>query len=224
MAYDKRPGMSSIVYVVDSGRGTVPPAGTPQFGSGISTNGRVWKMVLDKHDPTTVTSLSVLIEGDDNPVKTVGEIHQPDNIESTKKGLYITEDPGSSQQFNYSEPQLADGRRTEARIWQYQLSTGTTSVIAKVDQSADEGPTDVDVPVLPLPAGASARGNLGAWEASGIIDVSDFFGPGTFLVTVQAHTLFVETGPGLDVTGDGAADILNKREGGQLLLLHVPGG
>ena len=73
MAYDKRPGMSNIVYVVDSGRGTVPPAGTPQSGSGISTNGRVWKMVLDKHDPTTVTSLSVLIEGDDNPVKTAGE-------------------------------------------------------------------------------------------------------------------------------------------------------
>ncbi len=102
------------------GRGT---AGAP--AAGRSTNGRVFKMVLDKKDPTKVTSLSVLIEGDDNPVKTVGEIHQPDNIESTKNGLYITEDPGSSQQFSFTDPaQLNDPRRTEARIWQYKLRTG----------------------------------------------------------------------------------------------------
>jgi hypothetical protein len=181
---------------------------------GVSTNGRVWKMVLDKNDPTKVTSLSVLIEGDDAVVKTPGEIHQPDNIESTRNGLYITEDPGSSQQFNFTD-QLNDPRRTEARIWQYRLSDGATTVAFKVDQSADEGPTDVDT---------GTRGNFGAWEASGIVDVSDWFGQGTFLVTVQAHTLFVETAPGLDVTGDGTPDILNKREGGQLLLVHIPGG
>lgn len=210
MAYDKREGKSNVVYVVDSGRGT---AGAT--GAGISTNGRVWKMVLDKKDPKKVTSLSILIEGDDNPVKTLGEIHQPDNVESTKNGLFFTEDPGSSQQFNYTPEQLADGRRTEARVWQYKFSTGATRVVAKVDQSADEGTTDVDI---------TTRGFLGAWEASGIVDVSEWFGPGTFLVVVQAHTLYVETAPGLDVTGDGVADILNKREGGQLLLLRVPGG
>jgi hypothetical protein len=211
MAYDKRPGMSNVVYVIDSGRGT---AGAP--AAGRSTNGRVFQLVLDKKDPTVVTSLSVLIEGDDNPVKTVSEIHQPDNIETTKKGLYITEDPGSSQQFSFTDPaQLNDPRRTEARIWQYKFATGTAAVAFKIDQSADEGPTDVDT---------TGRGNFGAWEASGIIDVSKFFGEGTFLVTVQAHTLFVETAPGLDVTGDNNPDILNKREGGQLLLVHVPGG
>ena len=56
-------------------------------------------MVLDKRDPTKVTSLTVQVEGDDNPVKTLGEVHQPDNLESTPTGLLITEDPGSSQQF-----------------------------------------------------------------------------------------------------------------------------
>jgi hypothetical protein len=209
MAYDKRQGMSNVVYVVDSGRGATGAA------DGRSTNGRVWEMVLDTNDPTKVTSLSILIEGDDNPVKTRGEIHQPDNIETTQNGIYFTEDPGSSQQFNYTTEQLADPGRTEARIWQYQFSTEATSVVFKVDQSADEGPTDVD---------SAARGNLGAWEASGIVDVSKYFGAGTFLVTVQAHTLFVETAPGIDVTGDANPDILNKREGGQLLLVQVPGG
>ena len=49
IAYDKRPGMSNVVYVVDSGRGTT---GDP--GPGKSTNGRVWKMVLDPTDPKRV--------------------------------------------------------------------------------------------------------------------------------------------------------------------------
>ena len=74
IAYDKRPGMSNVAYVVDSGRGTAPVsllrrAARADFGR-LSTNGRVWKMVLDPDDPKKVTSLSILIEGDDMPVKT----------------------------------------------------------------------------------------------------------------------------------------------------------
>ena len=82
IAYDKRPGMGNVVYIVDSGRGrtAAQTLDTPNFKS---TNGRVWKMVLDPNDPTKVTSLTVFVEGDDNPVKTLTEIHQPDNIETT---------------------------------------------------------------------------------------------------------------------------------------------
>jgi hypothetical protein len=42
----------------------------------------------------------------------------------------------------------------------------------------------------------------GDWEFSGILDMYDFFGEGSWLVTVQAHSL---------------------QEGGQLLLLNVNG-
>jgi hypothetical protein len=210
IAYDKRPGMGNVVYVVDSGRGSTGPV-----ADGKSTNGRVWKMVLDPADPTTVTAMSVLIEGDDSPVKTIGEIHQPDNIESTVNGLYITEDPGSSQQFNFTPEQLADPNRTEARLWQYRLATGTTAVIAKVDQSADEGPTDVD---------AASKGNLGAWESSGVVDASAAFGPGAFLVTVQAHTLWIAKAPGDDNVAPPGPDFTYKKEGGQLLLIRIPNG
>jgi hypothetical protein len=210
IAYDKRPGMSNTVYVVDSGRGTTGPA-----ADGKSTNGRVWKMVLDPADPKHVTSMSVLIEGDDNPVKTIGEIHQPDNIESTRNGLYITEDPGSSQQFNFTPEQLADPNRTEARLWQYRLATGSTSVVARVDQSLDETAIDVD---------AAARGNLGAWESSGVVDASAAFGPGAFLVTVQAHSLWVAKAPGDDNVAPAGPDFTYKKEGGQLLLVRVPNG
>jgi len=209
IAYDKRPGMGNVVYIVDSGRGRTAAQSldTPNFRS---TNGRVWKMVLDPSDPTVVTSLTVFVEGDDNPVKTPGEVHQPDNIETTATGLLLTEDPGSSQQFPVGS---TDPNATTARLW-YVPFSGTPAVVAKVDQAADGGATDVD---------GRPAGNQGAWESSGIIDASEAFGPGAFLITVQAHTLWVEKAPGDDNNGDGQPDFTYKREGGQLLLMMIPG-
>jgi hypothetical protein len=218
IAYDKRPGMSNVAYVVDSGRGTVPTQPlpplppVPTFGPGISTNGRVWKIVLDSNDPKVVTSMSILIDGDDAAVKAVNEMHQPDNIESTVNGLYFTEDPGSSQQFS---PTSTDPAATTARVWRYDLATGLNAVALKVDQSADEGPTDVD---------AAARANLGAWEATGIVDASAAFGPGAFLINVQAHSLWIQKAPGDDNVAPAGPDFTYKREGGQLLLIRIPNG
>jgi hypothetical protein len=208
IAYDKRPGMGNVVYVVDSGRGT---AGVSEAGR--STNGRVWKIVLDPEDPTHVTSLSIAVEGDDNPVKTLGEVHQPDNIETTQTGLLLTEDPGSTQQFIAADQGLPNA--TTARLW-YVPFSGTPQVVVKIDQSADGGPTDVD---------GRPAGNWGAWETSGIVDASAAFGPGAFLINVQAHTLWVEKAPGPDtfIDANSDPDFTYKREGGQLLLLRIPG-
>ena len=212
IAYDKRPGMGNVVYIVDSGRGrrVDQSLDTPNFKS---TNGRVWKMVLDKDDPTKVTSLTVFVEGDDNPVKTLNEIHQPDNIETTPNGLLITEDPGSSQQFAADS---SDPAATTARLWHVPFA-GAPTVVARVDQSADGGSTDVD---------ERPAGNQGAWESSGIVDASKAFGPDAFLINVQAHTLWIERALGEDTFIDANADpdFTYKREGGQLLLLRIPGG
>jgi hypothetical protein len=218
IAYDKRPGMSNVVYIVDSGRGTAPTQPpppqppVPTFGPGLSTNGRIWRMELDPADPTQVESLSILIEGDDHAVKDPNEIHQPDNIESTVNGLYLTEDPGSSQQFPLNSP---DPAATTARVWQYSFATGTATVALKVDQSLDEGDTDEAI---------SPTGNQGAWEASGIVDASAAFGPGAFLINVQAHTLWVDAAPGDDNFPPAGPDFTDKREGGQLLLVRIPNG
>jgi hypothetical protein len=205
IAYDKRPGMGNVVYVVDSGRGSTGPSAV-----GKSTNGRVWKMVLDPSDPTVVISLSLLVEGDDNPVQTLNEVHQPDNIETTLNGVLLTEDPGSSQQFPAGST-LPNA--TTGRLW-YMPFSGTPQVVVKIDQSADGGPTDVD----DRPAG-----NQGAWETTGVMDASEAFGPGAFLINVQAHTLWVEKAPGDDNNGDSIPDFTYKREGGQLLLIRIPG-
>ena len=200
IAYDKRPGMQNVVYVADTGRGSNSASGN----AFASTNGRIWKIVFDPNDPTKVLSLSVLIEGDNNPVQTLNEIHQPDNVETTPNGLYITEDPGSSQQFPVGS---TDPRATPARLWQHSFATGLDTPVAKVDQSADEGPTDVD--------STTARGALGSWESTGVVDASSVFGPGAFLINVQAHSLWIEQ--------SSAPDWTNKREGGQLMLLRIPG-
>jgi hypothetical protein len=205
IAYDKRPGMGNVVYVVDSGRGS---AGASQVGR--STNGRVWKLVLDPSDPTEVTSLSVFVEGDDNPVKTLSEVHQPDNIETTATGVLLTEDPGSSQQFPVDS---TDPSATTGRLW-YVPFSGSAQVVAAVNQAADGGPTDVD---------GRPNGNLGAWESSGIVDASAAFGPGAFLVDVQAHTLWVEKADGEDNFAPEGPDFTYKREGGQLILIRIPG-
>jgi len=209
IAYDKRPGMENVVYVVDSGRGT-----TGAIGAGKSTNGRVWKMVLDPNDPTQVTSLTVFVEGDDNVVQTFTEVHQPDNIETTPTGLLLTEDPGSSQQFPVGSPLL---NATTARLMWVPFvgsGAGAPQVVAKVDQTADGGPTDVD---------GRLAGNWGAWETTGIVDASAAFGPGAFLINVQAHTLWVEKADGEDNFAPVGPDFTYKREGGQLLLLTIPG-
>jgi hypothetical protein len=197
VAYDRK--HENVVYIADTGRGATSAGGN----AFTSSNGRIWKLVMDKKDPTKA-KLSILVEGDENPVKTLNEIHQPDNLETVKGGLFVTEDPGSSQQF----PAVGstDPNTTTARLWHVDLKTGTQSVIARVNQSADEGPTDRDA--------VTTRGNLGAWESSGIIDASKFFGKGAYLIDIQAGTLVVEE----EVRGP----LTYQREGGQLLLLRAP--
>jgi hypothetical protein len=203
VAYEKRPGQGIVAYIADTGRGATGsgPSGGNPF---TSSNGRIWKMVFDPSDPTKVLSLSILIEGDDAPVKTLNEIHQPDNLETTEGGLLITEDPGSSQQFAWDS---TEPNATSARLWRFDLTTGSKSVVLKVNHAADEGPTDVDPTTTP--------GNLGAWETSGIVDASKVFGPDAFLLDVQAGTLIIDR----EVRGG----IAFEREGGQLLLVRIPG-
>ena len=201
IAYDRTD--PNVVYVADSGRGLAGPT-----GPGISTNGRVWKLVLDPNDPTRVSSLSILIEGDDAPVKAPGEIHQPDNLETTAKSLLITEDPGSSQQFFPTE-----ANATTARIWKHDLASRANTVVAKVNQSSDENAIPNDG--IPNDLDAAPVGKLGAWESSGIIDASSVFGPGAFLVDVQAGSYVIDQ----EVRGG----LTYQRDGGQLGLLWIPG-
>ena len=77
----------------------------------------------------------------------------------------------------------------DAKIWRHDLASGTWSVVATVND----------------PDG----------ESSGIVDASAWFGPGSWLLDVQGHGVFV------DQRQEGPT--LLKRESGQLMLMTIPG-
>jgi hypothetical protein len=79
----------------------------------------------------------------------------------------------------------------EASLWQYRFKQGDWRVVATVND----------------PDG----------ESSGIVDASAFFGPGSWLLDVQAHGSNVDE----DTTSEPGTVI--KREDGQLMLLEIPG-
>jgi hypothetical protein len=81
-----------------------------------------------------------------------------------------------------------DTSQTSSRVWRYDFTTAMWSIAATVNDSD--------------------------WESSGIVDVSAWFGPGAWLLDVQAHDVFVPLIPGSPAL---------KREGGQLSLLRIPG-
>jgi hypothetical protein len=91
---------------------------------------------------------------------------------------------------------------SNAKIWQYSLSTGVWKHVATATQ-----PTA---------------------ETSGIVDVSRWFGRGWWAVTVQSHvnqtattgTPFVWTGPPGPPVG---TTYQMRREDGQLLLMKIAG-
>jgi hypothetical protein len=200
IAYDRN--TPNVVYFADTGEPrALPDASTtrlrrgPAGTAGPYPNGRIFRMVLDKADPRKVT-LSVLIDGDAKGPASAGDvslIHNPDNIETTKRALLIQEDPGTQNQYPAN-----DSRGTNARIWKYDLQTRELTVVARVNQrSLDPN---------------AAQGN---WESSGIVDASYAFGAGWFYTNVQAHSVLVEQ--------ERRGNTLYKREHGQLLLVKIPG-
>ncbi len=201
LAYDRTNG--KVLYFADTGEPRAKPDATTGVlkrdttGGGPYMNGRLYKLALNAGDPAQTATLSILpgANFDDNGYNNAASPHQPDNVETTKTGIYFTEDPGSHN----SQPGFAGA--TNARVWKYDLTAHTVTVVAEVDQlTAQSGIT-----------------NKGAWESSGIVDVSRIFGPGSFLIDVQAHGWDMDAGTGND------APAVPKRERGQLLLLKVQG-
>jgi hypothetical protein len=194
LAYDRN--TPNVVYFADTGEPRAIPDGAgrlrrgPSGTRGLYPNGRIFKLVLDPDDPLTVQSLSVLIDQDPLGYDNPAAMHQPDNVETTANSLLITEDPGSHNQG----PAIG-----YAKVWRYTLPGGPLVPVAQVNQSQR--------PDLPV----------GSWESSGIIDASAAFGPGAFLLDVQAHGWEIETAP------SPYPGVTLMREAGQLMLLRVPG-
>jgi hypothetical protein len=190
------------VYFVDNGDDASPNFATPT-GEPLSKNGRLYHMQLDPSDPTVVTSLQVLLDGDDGD-----DLRNPDNIDATTTTVMIQEDLNwYNRYWNLDGTTGADANgnpvpwadveeMAPGRVLAYDVESGAVTTVARIDQA--------DAPDRLVDIGYEG----GAWESSGIIDASELFGPGAWLLDVQAHTLVVPQFGGVD-------------EGGQLLLLRV---
>jgi hypothetical protein len=193
IAYDRN--TPNVVYFADTGEPRAIPDGSGRLRRGPSgtrgpyPNGRIFKLVMDPSNPLKVTSLSLLLDFDSGGYNNPAVPHQPDNVETTGRSLLFQEDPGSHNQG----PAVG-----YAKIWRYTLLGGPLVPVAQVNQSQR--------PDLPI----------GSWESSGIVDASEVFGPGAFLVDVQAHGYEIATAPS-PFTG-----VTYMREAGQLLLFRDP--
>lgn len=199
------------VYMADTGEPrAVPDATTGRLRRGSSgtngafSNGRIYELKLATN-PLEGATLDILAGAnfDAGGYANANVVHQPDNVETTDDALYIQEDTGSHNSARPPTGYPAFANATNARVWRYDLATATPrlTVVAEVNQAIPGSPTTIK----------------GSWESSGIVDASAAFGPGAFLVDVQAHGWDFPAGEGND------APAVPKRENGQLLLLRAPG-
>ena len=180
---DFNPNKPNQLAFNTTGGGTNVRAGNDKFGS-------IWTLdvAFDAASgaPTTA-NLKHLYDGDVAGKQQAG-VRSPDNLDWSSDGnLYVQEDRSTPYEG------------TEASIFKVNATTGVAERILVMNRDAA------------LPAGQKdgEASSLGAWESSGIIDVSELNGnaPGTdFFFNVQAH----------GVTG-GTIDKLNLVEGGQIL-------
>ena len=116
------------------------------------------------------------------------DIFSPDNLGISDTSLVIQEDR-NWKRSGYN------------RVLVYDLSSGSLTAVARTD---------------PTQAIIDDRG-LGAWESSGVVDASEFFGQGWWFLTVQAHYTEVPV-PDLSLVPNSGTG-----EGGQLELVYLPG-
>jgi hypothetical protein len=179
IAYD--PLDPRTVYFTDTGTNRLaedPATGrlTRLSSGGVTTNGRVFKMVLNEKDPRIVDSFSILVDADD-----IG-MRAPDNMDVSEHSVMVQEDASN------------------ARVWRQDRASGQWLHVASAIQPSA--------------------------ETSGIVDVSEWFGEGWWALDVQSH---VNESEGTDtltyvtpITG-AKLSYRERREDGQLLLMHIPG-
>ena len=116
------------------------------------------------------------------------DLSSPDNLGISDTALVIQEDR-NWKLSGYN------------RVLVYDLASGTLTPVARTDP--DQAIVDEKGPA--------------AWESSGVVNASEVFGPGWWLLNVQAHYTEMNV-PDESLVPDSATG-----EGGQLLLVFIPG-
>ena len=121
------------VYFTDTGTSRL--AEDPDTGrlerlasGGTTSNGRVFKMVLNEKDPRVVDSFSILLDAGAIPAAQGGPMRNPDNIEVGHNSIMVQEDPPNA-----------------AKVWRYDLTAQTWTHVATATQPIAETSGIVDV-------------------------------------------------------------------------------
>ena len=169
--------------------------GQSDNGAGVTDRfGSMWILDLefDGNGDPGATTLKHLYDGDADGNQQAG-VRSPDNLAWSGDGfIYVQEDRST------------DWEGEEASIFKVDAESGEAERILQINRDA----------VLPDGQVDARTGQLGAWESSGIIDVSHLYGnaPGTdFFFNVQAHGV-----------GGGAIEEFDLVEGGQILVSSAP--
>ena len=191
---------AGVLYFTTTGNGQPVPGNPNPFG-------RLYEMSFnDPVNPLEGAGLTALIQA-----KNLYEpVINPDNVAMDLQGNLLIQE-------NINRESRGQGPFTtgEGRIWSYDTKTGDIVELAELSQ----------LPAAPIwdtkePKNNPAPG--GTWESSGVIDVSEFFGQGSWLIDVQANSLTNDLAYELATGLDGPAPAGFKVwEGGQLLMLRT---
>lgn len=192
-AMDKRDDKTNIMYMADTGSDTDENGDPIALGSNGQSweRGRIYKFGFTDPDDPTKATMEVVLDGNDPLAPGYNAdlrlaMSNPDNIDTSQNSLMINEDRISATRSDVTLP--------------YDMTKNAKIIRVDLD-SIDAGAAVIEIVAFNNQDAAPAARH-GDWESTGILDVSDFYGEGSWLVTVQAHSL---------------------SEGGQLLLLKVDG-
>ena len=191
-------------YAVDSGT-----------GNGVDTFGTIYTMKLAFADLAQPTgALTILYDGDADAARA---LRSPDNLDWADDGaIYVQEDRAEVDTLSGDEVLFGAGATNpnEAGVVRIEAAVGSVTRIGNIDRAVV---VDASIPDSTAAVDRDA-GIAGAWESSGILDVSLLFDqdPGTlFLLTVQAHGIRDQT----SFNAASRISDLDLVEGGQLLWL-----
>lgn len=149
-----------------------------------------------------IADIEILYDGDDQGggqfFSSEEGLRNPDNLDWADDGfIYVQEDRAGGASFG-----AFGNAGEEASIWKLDPGSSTVNRLTQMCREV----------ILPLGSTDPSTTDIGNWESSGILDVSNLFGePGgtLFFFNVQAHSVT-----------DGLIDSLNLAQGAQLCLLE----
>jgi hypothetical protein len=153
---------------------------------GSNVLGRLYHLQLNPGNPTQPATLTVIYNADQVIAAGGDTAISPDNLDVSEEYVMIQED-GTTQSRAVMAAKGRDGS-----VWRLEINDNFAAArVAELDPPGRDG-----IAVGP-----------GVWETSGIIDMTDIFGPDTWLQVVQAH-------------GPTTAPAPNTVEDGQLVLMR----